>query len=166
MEKYLFTPPEGRGERSGPPIQDLWPSRPKHLYSLTLSSNYAKSLDSINAYNYVINNLPEGIFYYTLEKSKNNKYHIHGIMKFKYIFDHRRLMRSISVPSVGTSLPCQYDIHIRYDELDEDHYLNFQTYMQKQNKVIYSRASTPSVRSFESCIPIVKVRIYYGKGWI
>ncbi len=121
MEKYLkLNPPRGVGgqtsffepkkklleiERSASPFL-------RRIYSLTLSSNLAKSRDAYKAYKYIICQLPMGHFMYVHEISKYGKYHVHGIMEFTYDFNFSNLMLSRETRD-GWS----YDVHIRYDEL-------------------------------------------------
>ncbi len=159
MDKYLQTSRAPQALAEERQLTNLWPSGPNRLYSLTLSANHATHKDAFNAYNYVIHNLPEGQFYYTIELSKRGKYHIHGLIKFKYSFSYKNLMASRSTPS--QIYPCRYDIHIRYDELDEDHLKNWVKYMQKQSTDIHIGKSIPLMTPIVSCIPIIRIKTMY-----
>ncbi len=84
------------------------------VYALTLSSNKATRKSAYNAYNYVIYQLPPGLFKYTESRSTKGKYHIHGLWWPKYHFDYRSLMDSLKTES-----DCQFDIHIHYDRMKD-----------------------------------------------
>ncbi len=142
----------------------LWPSRPKTLYSITLSSNHATHLDAYEAYEYVISRFPTGEFYYIHERSPRGKYHIHGIVQFKYNFSYRNLMASRSTES--KVYPHRYDIHIRFDELDKQHFENYIKYMTKAPSAPIIRDAAQlqvSYKPVRSCIPVVQIKTYYRK---
>ncbi len=82
------------------------------VYALTLSSNYAKDKDAFQAYDYVISQLPTGTFYYTREKSKYGKYHVHGTLFLKYNFDYKTLQAS-KLTENGN----EFNLHIEYKKI-------------------------------------------------
>ncbi len=139
-----------------------WPSGPQRLYSLTLASNYATRVDAYKAYEYVIRRMPGGHFTYVRDLSKRGKYHIHGIMKFDYNFSFQNLMDS---RNVYNRYDQRFDIHIKYDELDLDHFQNFAHYMYTKGTVIRTNEQLRGGSSFqevpECCIPIVEVKTVY-----
>lgn len=83
-----------------------------NLYKITLSSNYAKDSTSIDAYRYVLDNLP-GTKHVTMELSKKGKYHYHGLL-------HSTSSLSYSNFNQGkrTEDGYEYDMHVRYDKIE------------------------------------------------
>ncbi len=129
-------------------------------YALTISSNYAVEKNSFKAYKYIIKQLPTGVFYYTHEHSRKGKYHIHGIMQFKYKFNYPNLMRAKQ-----TEGDYSFDVHIRYDKIIDDNSLEkWYDYITKQSqkwhkyKCNYDEIKVRKIP--ESCIPQVKIVTY------
>ena len=166
LEEYIVNPRAPQAIVEERQLTSLWPSRPQRLYSLTISANKAKYKDAYDAYNYIITRLPEGEFYYTHEVSRRGKFHVHGIIKFKYDFDHKQLMDSRRTPTQWSNT--RYDIHIRYNELDRAHFMNYIRYMFKDedNQIRFDALKDRrDVKYFsdspETCIPIVQIKQYY-----
>ncbi len=139
----------------------LWPSGPQTLYSLTLSSNHATHDDAYQAYDYVISRLPQCEFFYVHDLSVRGKRHIHGIAKFKYEFNYRNLMDARSISSF-IPYPVRYDIHIKYDLLEYNHFDNFRWYMiEKETPILNNNNVSPIHSPPVTCIPQVIVKKRY-----
>ncbi len=135
----------------------------KEVYALTLSSNYAKEKNSKKTYKYIIKQFPTGTYKYTYELSKYGKYHVHGIMQFKYKFDYVNLMQS-----KNTVENYQYDVHIRYDKItDTDNLDYWSSYANKQGNKIRTHncdsSQTKITNIPDTCIPQVIKKVIYKK---
>ncbi len=123
------------------------------LYALTISSNYATHKNAYKAYKYIIRQMPEGCFNYIHEVSKNGKYHIHGIMDFKYKFNFFNLKKSL-VTECGR----QFDIHLQYRQIpsieDEVYWYNYSSKNNPQWKIYNCVPEEVGVQKIPvTCIP-------------
>ncbi len=128
----------------------------QHSYALTISSNHARLKDSYKAYKYIIKQLPTGVYYYTYEQSLKGKYHIHGLMQFKYKFDYPNLMKAKQ-----TEGDYSFDVHIRYDKIIDqnslDKWLSYATKQDKNWKIYKTDSTTTKITKIpKTCIPQVK----------
>ncbi len=141
------------------------------IYGLTISSNYAVKSDAKKAYNYIINQFPQGNFTYIYSESEKGKHHIHGIMRFEYKFDFINLMSSRD-----TEDGRRFDVNIHYDLLKTGNdYWNWFDYCIGQgkkwhNKLLISRELRIHCNHDvpNTCIPeitpVTKVRSLKIKG--
>ncbi len=136
-------------------------THPRRNYAITLSCNQATHKHAYDQYVYVIKNFPTGTFDYVKERSKNGKYHIHGLMKFDYNFNYLELM-----DSRRTEHDNQFDIHIWYKQLlTDDDYRNYQNYCSKySNDWITQKTDPGQIRDGtipSGPIPEIQICQYY-----
>ncbi len=136
------------------------------IYALTLSSNYARRKNAYKAYKYVIKQLPTGTFKYVHEKSENGKYHVHGIMDFKYSFNYKNLQESL-VTSDGRS----FDIHIQYQKIGSYiDLIDWHNYSSKHQPIWKEYSSDPEQCGSQkipiSCIPEIQKTTYTKSVYI
>ncbi len=111
-------------------------------FAITLSSNHAKRATAYSQYFWVIQRLPSGVFDFVREKSKNGKYHIHGILSLASPFDYKVLMDAKT-----TEKDLQYDIHIWYKKLETlDDYKKYSSYSCKHSDKWESCNTSPSTQ--------------------
>lgn len=123
-----------------------------HYYSITISSNHAKNVDSIEAYKYVLNRLI-GTKVVTLELSKKGKYHYHGVLATTSQFRYSNWLEAVQTES-----PWQYDMHIKF--------LPLETEEDVKKWIFYCSKDHGNVRTFmrnlavpkpeKTCIPEIK----------
>ncbi len=155
---------KNRGDFSGP--KNDASHQESNKYAITLSSNYARHKNAYKAYKYVIKRFPEGTFKYIHELSKNGKYHVHGIMVFKYKFNFINLKKSLE-----TSNGRQFDIHVHYEKIG--------TYADEAEWYTYSGKLDPAWKTHtidsnhitfgkspDTCIPEVTVNRVYKTVYI
>ncbi len=105
-------------------------------YSITLSNNLAKTLNSMDEYLQIAKQLPSGSFIYVIEKSKYNKYHLHGVLLTTCHITYRNIMSaresSIQQNEFTELVQTYFGSHIRYDILKTpEDFLHWVYYMSK-----------------------------------
>ncbi len=133
------------------------------IFAITLSSNHARDKTAYKAYRKLINNLPTSTFMYTKSKSDHGKYHVHGIINFKYRFNYKTLMDSRK-----TKDDFRYDIHIQYDEIKSKSQFNSVYYYitHQVNSTNHLHITSPDStklrvnRKIQTCIPEVQTATY------
>ncbi len=149
MEKYNVNKTVNKIERSAF-LSD-------RIYALTLSSNHARHVNAYKAYRHVIRQLPTGTFKYVREISRYNKYHIHGIMSFKYKFNYFNLKEAL-VTSDGFG----FDIHIEYKKIstveDYNEWFNYSSkHRPRWREHLCDDENIGVLNIPKTCIPEVKL---------
>lgn len=147
----------------------------KRIYSFTLASNYAKNKNAMRAYKQVVRNFPSGNIWFIVEKSKYQKYHVHGVIVSSCSpFPMYKIMTKSKSNRTKEHGLIEYQTNIRTNHLEEEADLSrWLDYMYKTKPTDIYRYETEYTNNhlfdteLNTCIPLKAVRGFYkqqGKG--
>lgn len=140
----------------------------KRIYSFTLASNYAKSKNAMRAYKQVVRNFPSGNIWFIVEKSKYQKYHVHGVIVSSCSpFPMGKIMTKSKTNRTKKGM-IEYQTNIRTNHLKEEADLSrWLDYIYKTKPGSIYRYVTEYTNNhvfdteLNTCIPLKLVMGYY-----